>query len=485
MARQGAGVRERSPRSSISDTGSATVNVHEYGGISTEDESNRSARSNQRMRSTQIAHKKGSQKRKRTPTPPRTLPPHEQYFFQTRPTADKTSSNTFPATSLLSHKEYVDAMKQYDEPHQQELGFLHDMHCESFDQWLFELHEGYNICLYGWGSKRKVLLEFADYVAKQDEAVPTVIVVNGFMARATIREILEALAGSVQSLKGAKLPSHPLDAAHMIISTLSNIHTNGHIKPRHLLLVHSLDTIALRQSLVQSVLAYIVKYPFISIVATCDTMNFPLMWDASLQARFNWVFHDTTTFTSFDTEIDGRLYAADGETEGAVQGAGAVDQVNVLLGKSGRSVQGREGVVFVLRSLTESARRLYELMATEVLCAEDGVNGSVTCAGATGDSDGMKYLPQSAIAGRRERTTSTYDVISGTSGVKMEYRTLYRKAVQSLIATSEVQFRQLLKEFYDHEMLVNKKDSMGTELLGLPFRRDELESILEGMVLDE
>lgn len=36
--------------------------------------------------------------------------------------------------------------------------------------------------------------------------------------------------------------------------------------------------------------------------------------------------------------------------------------------------------------------------------------------------------------------------------------------------------------FHDHQIITSYKDSIGTELLSLPFRKDELESILEELV---
>ena len=36
--------------------------------------------------------------------------------------------------------------------------------------------------------------------------------------------------------------------------------------------------------------------------------------------------------------------------------------------------------------------------------------------------------------------------------------------------------------FHDHQIIESQKDSIGTELLSLPFRKDELESILEDLV---
>ncbi len=36
--------------------------------------------------------------------------------------------------------------------------------------------------------------------------------------------------------------------------------------------------------------------------------------------------------------------------------------------------------------------------------------------------------------------------------------------------------------FHDHQMITSRKDILGTELLSLPFRKEELEGILEDLV---
>lgn len=36
--------------------------------------------------------------------------------------------------------------------------------------------------------------------------------------------------------------------------------------------------------------------------------------------------------------------------------------------------------------------------------------------------------------------------------------------------------------FHDHQMITSRKDALGTELLSLPFPKDELESILEDLM---
>ncbi|KAL8684146.1 MAG: hypothetical protein Q9224_006573, partial [Gallowayella concinna] len=78
-------------------------------------------------------------RRKRTPTPPQDLPPHEQYFFQNRAGNSKTSNNTFSSLSLLSHEQYHKQIEAYKDPHDSSYAYLHSLHSRSFLQWRFEL----------------------------------------------------------------------------------------------------------------------------------------------------------------------------------------------------------------------------------------------------------------------------------------------------------------------------------------------------------
>jgi origin recognition complex subunit 2 len=158
------------------------------------------------------------------------------------------------------------------------------------------------------------------------------------------------------------------------------------------------------------------------------------------------VFHDCTTFAAYTAELD------------------VVDEVHELLGRNAHRVNGREGVAFVLRSLPENAKNLFRLLVGEVLIAmeEEGEGG---------------------------------DEPTG-----VEYRMVYNKAVEEFICSSEMAFRTLLKEyvpsflvsyidllltksrFHDHQIIKSITDALGTELLSLPFRKDELEAILEDLM---
>ncbi|EQK97325.1 Origin recognition complex, subunit 2 [Ophiocordyceps sinensis CO18] len=71
---------------------------------------------------------------------------------------------------------------------------------------------------------------------------------------------------------------------------------------------------------------------------------------------------------------------------------------------------------------------------------------------------------------------------AGQESAGVEYRMVYNKAVEEFICTSEMAFRTLLKEFHDHQIITSRKDVIGTELLSVPFAREELEAMLEDLM---
>lgn len=374
--------------------------------------------------------KRKNGRRKRSPTPPQNLPPHEQYFWQHRPGKIKTSNNTLSSLSLLTHEEYHNAIHAYEDPHASSYAFLHSLHSRSFPQWRFEFFQSFNICLYGYGSKRKLVTAFAKYLhTKSRSDPPKILMINGYSPTLTLRQVLTTLAPLVFDCTPNTLPSKLGTQPREILTTLlSHLNTSPPPSP-YLIFINSLDAPPLRRSPNPSLLAQLAASPHIRLLATCDTPNFPLLWDTNLRDQYNFLFHDTTTFEPYSP----------------VEIASVIDDVNELLGRSGRSVKGKEGVGFVLRSLPENARSLYRVLIAELLAAMDEEGG--------GEGGGV------------------------------EYKVLYQKVVEEFICSNEMGFRQLLKEFYDHQMIVSRRDGSGAELLGVPWRREEMEAILEDLVI--
>jgi origin recognition complex subunit 2 len=398
--------------------------------------------------------KVGRPRKQRSPTPPTELPPHEEYFHQNRPGGAKTSNNTLSAQTLLNHDEYFQAMQQYQDRHAPEMEFLWGLHGRAYHQWIFELEEGFNICLYGYGSKRTItenftqrlythLLEQEPYKGTKNK--PKIVVINGYSPGITIKDVLTTIASSVVPTN-VKMPNQ---LASLLDALLEYLTSHPPAKPIPVIL-NSIDSLYLRKSPAPSMLARLAAHPAISLVCTADTPNFPLLWDVGLKTQFKFLFHDATTFAPYDAEID------------------VVESVNELLGRSGRRVAGRDGVGFVLRSLPENARSLFRMLVMEQLAL------SLTEAG---DED----EPQIASKSKKIAHPKVV-VLEPSQGV--EYRVLYHKAVGEFVCTSEVGFRTLLKEFHDHQMIESHKDGMGTERLWVPFRQEELEGLAEDLASD-
>ncbi len=369
-------------------------------------------------------------RRKRSPTPPQNLPPNEHYFWQNRAGKVKTSNNTLSSLSLLTHEQYHNRISAYEDPHQESYDYLHTLHARSFPQWRFEFSQSFNICLYGYGSKRKLVTAFAKYLySSSPDSPPKILVVNGCIQTLTLRTLLTTLATLTFDCTPSTLPSRLGSQPREILATiLDQLQSHPPDSPYYIF-VNSLDAPPLRRSSTPSLLAQLAACPHIRFLATCDTPNFPLLWSTTLRDQYNFLFHDTTTYLSY----------------GGVEVPSVIDSVNELLGRSGRSVKGKEGVGFVLRSLPENARNLYRVLIAELLAAMD-------------DDEG----------GKEE------------GGI--EYKVLYQKVVEEFICSNEMGFRQLLKEFYDHQMVVSRRDGAGAELLGVPWRREEMEAILEDLV---
>lgn len=375
---------------------------------------------------------------KRSPTPEGELPAHERYFFQNRAGPTKTSNTTLNKVALLTHEEYFEKLGQYQDPCKEEKEYLFSLHHRSFPQWNFEFEEGFNICLFGYGSKRKLVEDFADWLFHRSANTnsPSIVIVNGYTPGISIRSIFATIVIAVMGDDApSKLGAQPTEVLELLQSALKSRSATEPVT----VLINSVDAPPLRRAANQALLARLAATPQIRLLLTADTPNFPVMWDISLRDQLNLVFHDSTTFSPFAIETD------------------VVEEVHALFGRKGRRVGGKEGVGFVLKSLPENARNLYRLLLTELISVmEDGHQSDDEATG-----DGGKAGDQNGI----------------------EFRLLYQKATEEFIASSEMMFRTLLKEFHDHQMITSRMDPSGMEILGVPLSRDEMEGVLEDLVL--
>ncbi|RVD81848.1 uncharacterized protein DFL_009695 [Arthrobotrys flagrans] len=373
-------------------------------------------------------------KKEKSPPPVVAIEGPTAYFEQNRARARPSSTTT--TLPPLSPKTYFRLLEQHEDKHAADIEHLNSLHKANFDQWVFELSQGFNILLYGYGSKRKLLMEF---IKKEAALGNHVVVVNGYVGGLTIRDIVNMVVNAVVGMNhGVKFGVNVNEMMDSVLQILDE-HREKDEDKSVTLLVHSIDAAALRTPQAQALLAQLSSHLAIRLIASSDNILSSLLWDSSTLTLFNFIFHDATTFVPYDLEIS----AAD-ESEGIVDVI-----TGGTAGRSGRS--GAKGVKYVLASLTGNAKNLYRiLIAAQLTAMED---------------DG---------AGKDKMGTEAYGIA---------YRTLYQKGLEEFVCSSDLVFKTLLKEFYDHQMVTSRKDLQGSEVLWAPFRKEELESILEDIML--
>ncbi|KAH8402800.1 hypothetical protein KR215_011185 [Drosophila sulfurigaster] len=160
-----------------------------------------------------------------------------------------------------------------------------------FSKWICILNEGFNILLYGLGSKRQLLLSFhREVLANQ-----TVLVINGFFPSLTLKDVLDSITSEI--LDAGPSPGNAHEAVDMIEEEFALI------PETHLyLIVHNLDGAMLRNVKAQAILSRLARVPNIHLLASIDHINTPLLWDQNKLSNFNFSWWDCTTMLPYTDE---------------------------------------------------------------------------------------------------------------------------------------------------------------------------------------
>uniref|UniRef100_A0A2D4J053 Origin recognition complex subunit 2 n=1 Tax=Micrurus lemniscatus lemniscatus TaxID=129467 RepID=A0A2D4J053_MICLE len=125
-----------------------------------------------------------------------------------------------------------------------------------FYKWMLQLHLGFNIVLYGLGSKRDLLENFR--VSLLQDSVH--LVVNGFFPNISIKSILNSITEEVLNHMGTF--RNPQDQVDFILKSFKE-----DVSSELYLLIHNLD-----------------------------------MWDQAKQSMYNWLWYEMTTFSPYAEE---------------------------------------------------------------------------------------------------------------------------------------------------------------------------------------
>lgn len=162
---------------------------------------------------------------------------------------------------------------------------------QNFDRWWREMQKGYNIIVYGLGSKQQLLYEFCD-VYLHDRPL---IMVNGFFPSLTVKDILQSIKVQLLEITINSRSDH--ETVDVIASTLASM-PNAHI----FIVINNIDGVMLRKTKDQHIISRLAKIDRIHLIASIDHINAPLMWDQTCMDNFNFIWYDCTTMLPYKNE---------------------------------------------------------------------------------------------------------------------------------------------------------------------------------------
>ena len=340
----------------------------------------------------------------------------EDYFTAHTGKAGVTSDHTLSrlARPRLEQEAVQTALCAAPSPFHSDCQRLYEDYSSLYPYWLLQMHNGFNILLYGLGSKKRLMEDFC----KQCLSRSCCLVVNGYFPGLTVKQILSNLSSDLLGHDGS-FKSHS-EHAQFITSTLEN-QSRTDIPQEVFLLVHNVDGSMLRNERAQASLSLLAASQHIHVIASVDHINAALLWDQTKLGRFNWLWHDVTTFEPYREETS---Y----ENSLLVQHSGSL---------------ALSSLTHVLKSLTPNARGIFEMLA--------------------------KYQLE-----HKKEAEKNYQGLS--------FSDCYRRCRERFLVNSDLTLRAQLTEFRDHKLVRSTKGSDGVEYLSIPVDDATLSQFLDEFI---
>ncbi|XP_023728500.1 origin of replication complex subunit 2 isoform X1 [Lactuca sativa] len=328
----------------------------------------------------------------------------------------KKSARKLSEIDLVDEQELRAEVSNIEPKHEKEIASLINSYKSQYNDWVFELRYGFGLLMYGFGSKKSLIEDFAS-TALTDYSV---IVVNGYLQSINLKQVAIAMAEVLwDQLKMQPKGLHhkdeqPFDSRSMddVIGFLDGPHVSEN-ECLVCLVIHNIDGPGLRDSDSQHLLSRIASCSHVRIVASIDHVNAPLLWDKKMvHVEFNWCWHHVPTFAAYKVEgVFHPLILAHGGTSQTVKTAS-----------------------IVLHSLTPNAQSVFKVLAQHQL--------------AHPDQEGMPI------------------------------DTLFTSCRERFLVSSQVTLNSHLTEFKDHELVKIRRHSDGQDCLYIPLSKDALEKLV-------
>lgn len=320
----------------------------------------------------------------------------DDYFTAHTGVAGPTSDHTLSRLSRprLDQEAVQTALEVAPNAFQDDCLSLRREYRDLYPYWLFQMSHGYNVLLYGLGSKRQLMEDFC--TEHLSEAAH--LVVNGYFPGLTMKHVLSKLSSDL--LQSSATFKSLSEQAHFICRALEDQGSNA---PEELfLVVHNVDGPMLRGDKAQTALSIVAQCAHVHVIASIDHINAPLIWDQNKLSRFNWIWHDVTTYEPYKEETS--------------------YENSLLVRQSGTLVLS--SLTHVTKSLTPNARGIFELLVKYHLEHSD----DQACLG-------------------------------------LSFRDLYLKCREKFLVNSDLTLKAQLTEFRDHKLVCSRQGGDGVEYL--------------------
>ncbi|XP_031275982.1 origin of replication complex subunit 2-like [Pistacia vera] len=334
----------------------------------------------------------------------------------------KKSTHKLSDIDIVDEQELRAAALDIEPKHEKEIALLINSYKSLYSKWVFELRCGFGLLMYGFGSKKVLLEDFASTALNEY----SVVVINGYLQSVNIKQVVITLAEVLwDQLKSKRqtacknLPKaqQPFNSRSMddLLAFLDGSKV-GENDCFVCVVIHNIDGPGLRDFETQQCLAQIASCTHIRLIASIDHVNAPLLWDKKMvHTQFKWCWYHVPTFAPY--KFEGMFFP--------------------LILAHGSNAQSAKTVAIVLQSLTPNAQSVFKILAEYQLSHPD--------------EEGMPF------------------------------DNLYTTARERFLVSSQVTLNSHLTEFKDHELVKTRRHSDGQDCLYIPLASEALEKLLSDM----
>lgn len=329
----------------------------------------------------------------------------------------KKSARKVSDIDLVDEQELREAYAKLEFKHEKEISHLVNSYKKLYSEWVFMLRCGFGLLMYGFGSKKALVEDFAS-TALTDYSV---VVINGYLQSINLKQVAVTLAELLwdQLKTQRKMENPPKNQQPFHTQSMDDLISfldGPHLEDGECfvcIVVNNIDGPSLRDSESQQYLARLAACSHILMVASIDHVNAPLLWNKKMvHTQFNWYWYHVPTYAPY--KVEGMFFP-------------------LILAHSG-SAQSVKTASIVLQSLTPNAQNVFKVLAEHQLAHRD--------------EEGMPL------------------------------NSLYTVCRERFLVSSQITLNAHLTEFKDHELVKTRRNLDGEDCVYVPLTAEALEKIV-------